>query len=192
MALAKQYMLKAKAQGVPVSADGKYNGGEKLLTIATNAAPGDRTAEVAQAQFEKLGFKLNFRKVPQDTLYTRYCNVPKQKIAICPNVGWFKDFVDPQSMLQTTFSGDEIKQQNNSNWTELNDPAINKAMTDAATIPAGPERNQAWAKIDNMIIGQAPAVPYVWDKSAEVFSKDVKHVMNGYYTTADLSFVSLK
>jgi hypothetical protein len=74
----------------------------------------------------------------------------------------------------------------------LNDPAINKAMKDAQPIPAGPERNKAWAKIDDMVIGQAPAVPYVWDKSAEVFSKDVKHVMNGYYTTADLAWVSLK
>ena len=71
----------------------------KLLTIATNADPGKKTAEVAQGQIEKLGFKLNFRIVPQDTLYTKFCGVPKAKVAICPNVGWFKDFTDPQSML---------------------------------------------------------------------------------------------
>ena len=74
--LARQYMLKAKAEGVPVSDDGRYTGGEKLLTIATNADPGLQTATVAQSQLEELGFKLNFRQVPQDTLYTRFCNVP--------------------------------------------------------------------------------------------------------------------
>src|SRR5919112_829732 len=74
--LAKEYMLKAKDEGVPVDDEGRYTGSEKLLTIATNADPGLQTATVAQAQLEQMGFKLNFRKVPQDTLYTRFCNVP--------------------------------------------------------------------------------------------------------------------
>ena len=79
-----------------------------LLTIATNADPGNQTAQVAQGQLQKMGFKLNYRKVPQDTLYTKFCGVPKSKYVICPNVGWFKDFVDPQSMLEPTFKGSSI------------------------------------------------------------------------------------
>ena len=70
--------------------------------------PGKKTAEVFQGQIEQLGFKLNFRIVPQDTLYTKFCGVPKPKVAICPNVGWFKDFADPQSMLDATFNGNNI------------------------------------------------------------------------------------
>ena len=93
--------------------DGKYDGDEKLLTIATNADPGKQTAQVAQAQFEKLGFKLNFRKVPQDTLYTKFCGVPEGEVAICPNVGWFKDFNDPQSLLEPDVRrrGDQARRQ---------------------------------------------------------------------------------
>ena len=30
---------------------------------------------------QQLGFKLNFRIVPQDTLYTKFLAVPKQKVA---------------------------------------------------------------------------------------------------------------
>jgi peptide/nickel transport system substrate-binding protein len=52
---------------------------------------------------EQLGFKLNFRLVPADT-FTKFCGVPAQKVAICPNVGWFRDFADPQSMLDATFN----------------------------------------------------------------------------------------
>ena len=48
--LARKYMLAAKDEGVPVTDDGRYAGGEKLLTIATNADPGLQTATVAQGQ----------------------------------------------------------------------------------------------------------------------------------------------
>ena len=43
-----------------------------------------------------------------------------------------------------------------------------------------------------MIAEQAPAIPCIWDKTALVNSKDVVAVANGYYTTHDLSFTSLK
>jgi peptide/nickel transport system substrate-binding protein len=193
-AVAKKYMLAAKEQdpSLPIDANGKWTGGEKVLTIATNADPGKKTAEVFQGQMQQLGFKLNFRIVPQDTLYTKFCGVPKQNVAICPNVGWFKDFSDPQAMLDATFNGDNILQQGNVNWPQLDVPAINDAMKAASTTPVGPERNKAWAKINRMIAEQAPALPYIWDKSASVGSKDVVQVINTYNTTHDLSYTSLK
>jgi peptide/nickel transport system substrate-binding protein len=184
-------MLKAKAEGVPVTADGKYAGGEKLLTIATNADPGLQTATVMQGQLQQLGFKLNFRKVPQDTLYTRFCNVPASGYVICPNVGWFRDFTDPQSVLEPTFKGAAIKPQGNVNVPMLRNQAIDDAMTKAATIPAGPARSKAWAEINRMVVAQAPAIPYAWDDSFQLSSKDVQGVMNGYLTTWDLSYSSV-
>jgi peptide/nickel transport system substrate-binding protein len=185
-------MLAAKEEGVPVSADGKYAGKERLLTIATNADPGKKTAEVFQNQITQMGFKLNFRIVPQDTLYTKFLSVPKVNVAFGPNVGWFKDFSDPQSMLDATFNGNNILAQGNVNWPELNVPAINNAMKKAATIPVGKKRNEAWAKINHMIAEQAPAIPWIWDKTALVQSSNVVGVANGYYTTHDLNFTSLK
>jgi peptide/nickel transport system substrate-binding protein len=189
--VAKKYMDAAAAEGVAITG-GKYTGSEKLLTIATNADPGKKTAEVFQNQIEQLGFKLNFRNVPQDTLYTKFCGVPKQDVAICPNVGWFKDFPDPQSMLDATFNGKNILQQGNVNWPQLDVPAINDAMTAASTTPVGKERNTAWAKINKMIAEQAPAIPWIWDKTALVQSKDVQGVANTYTTTHDLNYSSLK
>jgi peptide/nickel transport system substrate-binding protein len=190
-AVAKKYMDLAAKDGLPIK-DGKWTGGEKVLTIATNADPGKKTAEVFQGQMEQLGFKLNFRIVPQDTLYTKFLGVPKQKVALGPNVGWFKDFADPQSMLDATFNGKNILQQGNVNWPQLNVPAINDAMKTASTVPVGPERNKAWAKINHMIAEQAPAIPWIWDKTASVGSANVNQVVNGYNTTHDLNFTSIK
>jgi peptide/nickel transport system substrate-binding protein len=193
-ALAKKYMLAAKKQdpSLPIDAQGKWTGQQKLLTIATNADPGKKTAEVFQNQITQLGFKLNFRIVPQDTLYTKFLSVPKVNVAFGPNVGWFKDFSDPQAMLDATFNGNNILAQGNVNWPELNVPAINNAMKKASTIPVGKKRNQAWAKINHMIAEQAPAIPWIWDKTALVQSSNVVGVANGYYTTHDLNFTSLK
>jgi peptide/nickel transport system substrate-binding protein len=189
-ALAAKYMNAAAKDGVPVK-NGKYAGSDKLLTIATNADPGLQTAQVAQTEFNKLGFKLNFRKVPQDTLYTKFCGIPKAKVAICPNVGWFKDFTDPESMVEPTFDGKAIKPAGNVNWSQLNDPKVNAAMAKAA-LTAGAARNKAWADINHMIVADAPGIPYVWDKSYQLSSKDLAAVANGYYTTWDLSFTSMK
>jgi peptide/nickel transport system substrate-binding protein len=193
-AVAKKYMLAAKQQdpSLPIDADGKWTGGEKVLTIGINADPGKKAAEAFQSQMSQLGFNLQIRLVPQDTMFTKFCNEPKQNVAICPNVSWFKDFADPQSMLDATFNGDHILQSGNVNWAELDVPAINAAMSAAATRPVGALRNQAWARINHMIAEQAPGIPFLWDRAALVQSKDVLGVASAYITTHDLTFTSLR
>ena len=168
-------MLAAKQQdpSLPIDADGKWTGGGKILTIAGNADPNKKTAEVFQNQIEQLGFKLNLRLVPQDTLFTKFCGVPAQKVAICPNVGWFRDFADPQAMLDATFNGNDINAQGNDNWPQLNVASINNAMKGAAVASVGAGRSKAWAAINHSIAEQAPAIPYIWPNSAAVQSKDV-------------------
>jgi peptide/nickel transport system substrate-binding protein len=193
-AVARKYMLAAKQQdpSLPIDADGKWTGGGKVLTIGINADPGKKAAEAFQSQMQLLGFDLQIRLVAQDTMFTKFCNEPKQNVAICPNVSWFKDFADPQSMLDATFNGNHILQNGNVNWAELDVPAINDAMAAAATQPVGAGRNQAWAKINHMIAEQAPGIPFLWDKAALVQSKDVVGVASAYITTHDLTFTSLK
>jgi peptide/nickel transport system substrate-binding protein len=193
-AVARKYMLAAKKDdpSLPIDADGRWTGDQKLLTVAANADPGKKQAEVFQNQAEKLGFKLNFRLVPQDTLYTKFMNVPKANVAFGPSVGWAKDFTDPQSMLDATFNGEHILQQGNVNWPELDVPAINRAMAAAATLPVGDRRSEAWAKINHMIAAQAPAIPLTWDQNANLQSSNVVGVVSAYITTHDLSFTSLK
>jgi peptide/nickel transport system substrate-binding protein len=185
-AVMKKYLDLAKQDGVTPT-----DGGD-LLTIATNADPGNQTAQVAQAQLNKMGFKLNYRKVPQDTLYTKFCGVPKSNYVICPNVGWFKDFTDPQSLLEPTFKGSAIKPQGNVNWSLLDNKEIDDAMTKASLVEAGPDRNQAWADINKMIVEQAVAVPYSWDDNVTLWSKDVDGAMNAYFSGPDFSFTTLK
>jgi hypothetical protein len=43
-----------------------------------------------------------------------------------------------------------------------------------------------------MIAEQAPAIPWIWDKSAFVASKNVNLVGNGYFAGQDLNYTSIK
>ena len=186
MALAAKYM---KAAGYK---SGKYEGKEEFLMIGATADPVKSQSEVAQAQLQKLGFNIKLRLVPQDAVYTEYCQVPAKKVAVCGGSGWFKDFQDPQSMLEPTFKGSNInKGGNNNNLAQLNDPKIDAAM-DKASVLQGEERLKAYGEIDKMITADAPAVPFDWDKTTILWSKNVNGVINDYFTTADFSFMSLK
>jgi peptide/nickel transport system substrate-binding protein len=186
MALATQYMKKA---GYP---SGKYTGKQTFTMVTENVNPGKSQAQVAQAQFAKLGFKVQVRTVSQATMYTGFCQVPSKKLLSCGDAAWFKDFNDPQSMLEPTFEGSAIQQSGgNNNLAMLNDPKIDAAMTRAATL-RGNARLTAWGDIDKMIDADAPAVPLVWDKTTVLESKDVQGAGDAYTDTFNLAWTSLK
>jgi peptide/nickel transport system substrate-binding protein len=132
------------------------------------------------------------RLVPRNTELTRFCDRPDAKVAVCPTVGWFKDFSDPQSMLDPTFNGENILETGNVNWPQLDVSSINQAMNKAAVLPVGKDRSEAWAKINHMVMEQAPGVPFMWDKTAFVYSKDVQGVINDYLTGIDFTYTSFK
>jgi peptide/nickel transport system substrate-binding protein len=185
-ALAAEYFKKAGY------ASGRYEGGDELLMVGTSEGVAQKAAEVAKENFEKMGFKVRLRLVTQDAMYTRFCNSPPANVAICPNVSWGKDFADAQTILDPTFNGKNIVQQGNSNWPELNDPAINKAMEEAELLTDPKERADAWAKIDTMVTEQAPVVNWIWDKQALLRSGNVNGAVSKFNSMWDLAWTSLK
>ena len=184
--LAAQYMKKAGYSS------GKYDGGGTFLMVADNSGPTAQQAQVAKDQFEKLGFKITLRPVTHDTMYTKFCNVPKQKVPICPSTGWQKDFPDPVSVLVPTFNGNAIVPVNNSNWPQLNVKAINDGMDKAEELTNEQERAKSWGDIDKQITDQSPAIPWLWDKTTGIESRNVQGVINKFNASWDLSFTSVK
>jgi peptide/nickel transport system substrate-binding protein len=184
-ALAASYMKKAGF------ANGKYSG-PPVLMVTDNAGNQKAAATVVLNSLKDLGFTVNFRPVTRDTMYSKYCGIPKSKTEVCPSTGWLKDFADPQTMLDPTFNGKNIVQTNNSNWPQLDVPAINTAMDKAETIVGEAERAQAWADIDKMVTAQAAAVTWQWDKPVLVRSANVNGVLNQANAAWDLSSMGLK
>ncbi len=182
MTVAKKYLAKAKEKVK----------GATLLLVADNSDPGKSTAQVIQQQLQKLGFNVKARFVDHAAMYTKFCGVPKAQVAICPNVGWFKDFYETGSMLNPTFNGKSIIPSGNVNWPQLNDPKLNSLLdkTNALSDPAA--RTKGWVAADKQIVSDAPGIPWVWDKEYVVESKNVQGVINNYNAGWDLSYSSVK
>jgi peptide/nickel transport system substrate-binding protein len=185
IAVAEKYM---KAAGYT---SGKYEGPE-ITMIGVNAGVGKKAAQVTQAQFEKLGFKVNLRLVTPDSMYSKFCQIPKSGYDVCPNVAWGKDFNDPQSILDVPFNGENIVQEGNSNHALFDDPEVNSAMDKAKLIVDPDERAQAWGDIDTQLMEKAAAVPWLWDKQPNINSKDVNAVLNEFTSNWDLNYTGLK
>ena len=179
-----------KAAGM---AGGKYEGPNKKITmVCDDEDPGKKVCLIAEEQLRKMGFEPDTRLVPHDQMLGKYCGVPKNEPNVCPNTGWFKDFYDPQTLLDATFNPAQVPPENNSNYSQIKDPKLEEAFTEAEKLTDVNARNRAFADIDKMVVALAPAAPYVWDNQANVRSKDVNGVINQFNSVWDLTFTSLK
>ena len=152
--LAAEYMKKAGFSS------GKCEGADCEITmVGDDSPPGSDTAAVVKSQLEELGFEVNFQKVTHDIMYTKFCSTPSNAPQVCPNVGWLKDFNDGQSMLDPTFNGENIVPENNSNWPQLNDPEINKAIDDATLVDDPRSATRPGATSTTMITGHGRGDP---------------------------------
>jgi peptide/nickel transport system substrate-binding protein len=184
--LAKEYMKKAGY------ASGMYDGGKTFTGVSDNATQQKAVGETLVQQFGKLGFKVDMKYVTRDAMYTKYCQVPRDQPAICPSVGWLKDFADPETLLDPVFNGKNILDVGNSNFSQLDNPDTNKLMDDAEVINDPAERNKAWGEVDKAITEQAPSIPWLWDTQPMLASKNVAPVVNQSNASFDLAFTSLK
>jgi peptide/nickel transport system substrate-binding protein len=186
MELAMEYMKKAGYES------GKYDGGETFSGVSDNATQQKNMTQVAVAQFEKLGFKVDMKYVVRDSMYTKFCQVPSNQPDVCPSVGWLKDFADPETLLDPVFNGKNILDEGNSNFALLDDPEINKAIDEAEVVNDPAERKQAWGNVDKMITEAAAGIPWLWDTQAMLRSANVNAVVGQNLATWDLAFTSIK
>ncbi len=187
MAVAEKYV---KLAGYP---SGKYTGGKTLQVVGVSGEPEAGTAQIVNQALQSLGFKTHLSLVDKSVMYEKYCGVPAQEIDVCPNAGWTRDFADPQTVLFVPFYGPAISPSGNPNWGQVNDPQINAAMEKAELVVGEPARAQAWAKIDEMLVGQAVAAPGVFVSQANIEGKGVAGVDQLWNNGAwDYDFTSLK
>jgi peptide/nickel transport system substrate-binding protein len=169
-ALAARYM---KAAGYP---SGKYTGDETIQVVGLAGTPDSNDAQIFDQTLKDLGFRTSLKLVDSTVMYGRFCGVPRARVQVCPNVGWIRDFADPQTVLDLAFNGNDIFPENNPNWPQLNDPAINRAMARAELTVGDAARARAWADIDRQVTATAAAVPWLYDRQPNVFAKDVRCV----------------
>ena len=190
MALAKKYMLAAKKEdpSLPIDADGKWTDSDQLLMVASNADPGKKTAEVAQAQFEKLGFKIRFRAVPQDTLYTKFCNVPGAEDRDLPERRLVQGLQRPAGGARRGVQRQEhpAARTTPTGRSSTSPPSTTRWRRPRCCPPA-PSATRRGARSTTWSPRRRRAIPYLWDKIPTVEAPDVRGVVNQYSTSWDLT-----
>jgi peptide/nickel transport system substrate-binding protein len=187
MEVAEKYI---KAAGYP---SGKYTGGEAITVVGAKGSPQEQDAEIVNQTLKNLGFTTKFSLPEVPTMYAKYCNVPKEEVTVCPNVGWIADFADPQTVLNITFNGKYINATGNVNWSQADNPQINEEMTKGEAVQGKQARASAWGKIDEEIVKHALAVPFDWDKEPNLQGTGVAGVGMLWNTGSwDYDFTSLK
>ncbi len=203
LTVAEKYM---KAAGYP---SGKYTGSYVVKVVGSTGDPAPKNSAIVNHAIQSLGFKTNFNLVDQSVMYQKYCGDPKQEIDACPEVGWIRDWSDPQTLLDPTFAGYNMVGTNNSNWGQVSYKdwlkanggtytggpltPLDQAMRVAEKSAGDAGRAQAWAKVDNLLTAQAVAVPWQFDKQAYVMSNDIRPVNQLWNEGSfDYSFMSLK
>jgi peptide/nickel transport system substrate-binding protein len=187
MKVAEKYMRLA---GYP---SGKYTGTETVTMVGASGDPFEEDSQILEQTLKNLGFTVKYTAVEASTMFAKYCNVPKEEITVCPSVAWIADFADPQTVLNITFNGTTITPTGNVNWSQTNIPKINAAMAAAENVVGKEARGKAWGKIDEELVESATAIPFDWDKQANIEGSEVAGVGDIWNVGEwDYSFTSLK
>jgi peptide/nickel transport system substrate-binding protein len=171
---------------------GRYTGRRPLRLVTSNDTTSQSIKDVAARSLRRLGFRVTVDAVPFDRMLAR-CSDRTSRIHMCPALGWYRDFPDPQTVIDPLFNGANIRKSGNNNWSQLDVPALNQAIEGAKAIVDPQQRAQAWGALDRRIVDLAPAVALAYPKVAVLRSANVVGQLNTLVGgTWDLPFTALR
>ncbi|MFG2884382.1 ABC transporter substrate-binding protein [Streptomyces sp. NPDC048297] len=147
---------------------GKPSGFSTTLT-----ARADRPAEVAAAtaiqnSLKAAGITVDIKQFPSGKYFSNFAGVPsyvhQHKLGMMM-MAWGADWPTGYGFLDQIIDGSAIKPSGGNNLMELNDPKINKALSDAISNTDSAARTKAWGDIDKMVLDNASVVPLIYRKN---------------------------
>ncbi|MER5929958.1 ABC transporter substrate-binding protein [Streptomyces sp. NPDC002054] len=155
---------KAKAA---LQACGKPNGFETTIAVRNNRAAEVKTAESLQAALAKVGITAKIDqfdgKLSSSTIGSPE-NVKKKGYGIIV-MGWGADYNSGAGFLQPLVDGTFILPNGNNNYSEINDPEINKLFDDAAAAKTPEEAAPFYTSINKKVMEKALYLPINFDKA---------------------------
>ncbi|MBW8798766.1 MAG: ABC transporter substrate-binding protein [Streptomyces sp.] len=154
------YGVTTKPGGDPVKAKallkeaGKV--GQKLVIAYQQSDNAVKQAVAIKNALEAAGFQVVNQQVDKTTFYTQIGKIDNGYDLFA--AGWSPDWPNGYSVFFPCWSGKNIG-DGRSNYAQLNDPSVNKAIDAAAKIADVDEANKAWGAIDKQIMELAAVVP---------------------------------
>ncbi|MFL6074703.1 MAG: ABC transporter substrate-binding protein [Mycobacteriales bacterium] len=193
----KQTVYKVSPQGDPARA-------KQILQQAGVPTPVKLTFAYRQNEDNQKVFEAVQRSLGRDGLF-QLTPVPVQKKVYYSSEGipsresdlvwvsWGADWASGSTVIPPIFDGRQILPQGNVNFSQLNDPTIDKLMDKAADETDNGKQQQMWGDVETEILKRAASVPVFYDKGIFVHGSGVRgtymHYFYGSYDMVSLSVV---
>ncbi len=133
---------------------------ERKVTVWTNTYPANRQAgEYYEDVLRKIGLQPTLKVLSTDNYQTIIGN-PSTPNLDTGWAAWYMDYPHPNDYFSPQLSGENILSSANSNYSQFDDPAINRKIAKLGTEPLGPEQEAAYAQLDREVMEQAPWAPF--------------------------------
>ncbi|MGW2032473.1 ABC transporter substrate-binding protein [Streptomyces sp. NPDC001356] len=130
--------------------------GQKLVIAYQHSDNSVKQAVAIKNALEAAGFQVVNKQVDKSTFYTQIGKIDNDYDLFA--AGWSPDWPNGYSVFYPCWSGKNIG-DGRSNYAQLNDPSVNKAIDAAAKITDPAEANKAWGNVDRQIMELAAVVP---------------------------------
>lgn len=130
--------------------------GQKLVIAYQQSDNAQKQAVAIKNALEAAGFQVVNKQIDKSTFYTQIGKIDNDFDLFA--AGWSPDWPNGYSVFYPCWSGKNIG-DGRSNYAQLNDPSINKAIDAAAKITDTEAANKAWGAVDRQIMETSAVVP---------------------------------
>lgn len=147
---------------------GQPNGFKTNLTARSDRPDEVQMATAIQASLKKVGIEAEIKQYPSGKYFGNFAGVPsyvhEHKLGMMM-MAWGADWPTGFGFLDQIVNGSAIKPSGGNNLMELNDPTINKALSDGIAQTDDAARTKAWGEVDKLVMENASAVPLIYRKN---------------------------
>ncbi|MEV8605334.1 ABC transporter substrate-binding protein [Streptomyces griseoviridis] len=130
--------------------------GQKLVIAYQQSDNAVKQAVAIKNALEAAGFTVVNKQIDKSTFYTQIGKIDNDYDLFA--AGWSPDWPNGYSVFYPCWSGENIG-DGRSNYAQLDDTSVNKAINTAATLTDSEKANKAWGAVDRQIMELAPVVP---------------------------------
>ncbi len=146
---------------------------DRNITVWTDSeSENSEAGAYYQDVLKKLGFNAKLKIINADNYFAVIGNLSTPEL----DTGWgdwFEDYPHPNDFFNPLFSGESILPTNNSNFSQINVPALNKEIKRLGEEPLGPSQEKQYAGLDKAYMEQAPWAPYGSEKLSTFVSDSI-------------------
>jgi peptide/nickel transport system substrate-binding protein len=136
------------------------NPSDRNITVWTDDEnPNNEATAYYQDVLNKIGFNAKLKEVNAEDYFTLTSNLSTPDLDT-GWLDWYEDYPHPNDFFQPLLSGESILPEENSNFAQIDEPALNAKIAKLSKEPLGPKQEAEYAELDREYMELAPWAPY--------------------------------